>query len=103
MLHAHAQCILNREMGIIFRRQNSLLLPQPNSTQPRVGLALFSYAKTTTTTTTTNQTVSHFISAPTQPNSTKFSMQPYFNPTRIRQLFTLWAISTQFSGYIKLH
>ena len=38
-------------------------------------------------TTTTNhkpqtKTVSHFISAPTQPNSTKFSMQPYINPTR---------------------
>ena len=28
------------------------------------------------------QTVRHFYSAPTQPNSTKFSMQPYFNPTR---------------------
>ena len=28
------------------------------------------------------QTVSHFISAPTQPNSTKFSIQPYFNQTR---------------------
>ena len=50
------------------------LLPQPNSTQPRVGLALFSQ--------TTTKTVSHFISAPTKPNSTKFSMQPYFNPTR---------------------
>ena len=28
------------------------------------------------------QTVSNFFSAPTQPNSTKFSMQHYFNPTR---------------------
>ena len=31
---------------------------------------------------TTTQTVRHFLSAPTQPNSTKFSIQPYFNPTR---------------------
>ena len=31
---------------------------------------------------TTNQTVHHFFSAPTQPNSTKFSTQPYFNSTR---------------------
>ena len=29
-----------------------------------------------------NQTVRHFFSAPTQPNSTKFSMQPYYNQTR---------------------
>ena len=28
------------------------------------------------------QTVSYFFSAPTQPNSTKFSMQSYFKPTR---------------------
>ena len=29
-----------------------------------------------------NQTDTHFFSAPRQPNSTKFSMQPYFNPTK---------------------
>ena len=29
-----------------------------------------------------NRTVRHFFSAPRQPNSTKFSMLPYFNPTR---------------------
>ena len=49
---------------------------QLNSTQSRVSL-IFLWK-----TTNHNQTVSHFISAPTQPNSTKFSMQPYFNPTR---------------------
>ena len=49
---------------------------QLNSTQSWVILIFLCKNQTTT------KTVSHFISAPTQPNSTKFSMQPYFNPTR---------------------
>ena len=47
---------------------------QLNSTQSWVGLIFL--CRTTTT------TVRHFFSAPTQPNSTKFRMQPCFNPTR---------------------
>ena len=30
-----------------------------------------------------NQTDPHFFSASTQANSTKFSMQPYYNPTKL--------------------
>ena len=47
---------------------------QLNSTQSWVGLIFLRNHN--------HKTVSHFISAPTQSNSTKFSMQPYFNPTR---------------------
>ena len=54
-------------------------LPQPNSTQSWVALV---FLRNHTTTEPQNQTIHHFFSAPTQPNSTKFSMQPYFNPIR---------------------
>ena len=47
---------------------------QLNSTQSWVGL-IFLRNHTT-------KTDPHFFSAPTRPNSTKFSMQPYFNSTR---------------------
>ena len=49
---------------------------QLNSTQSWVGLIFLRNH------TTNRKTVRYFISAPTQPNPTKFSMQPYFNPTR---------------------
>ena len=45
---------------------------------PKLGRPYFPKINHKTKTTT----VRHFFSAPTQPNSTKFSMQPYFNPTR---------------------
>ena len=52
----------------------------PNSTQSWVGLIFL--CKPQNHKATPHQTVCHFFSAPTQPNSTKFSMQPYFNLTR---------------------
>ena len=55
---------------------------QLNSTQSWVGLIFLWEPQPQTTKPQNHKTVSHFISAPTQPNSTKFSMQPYFNPTR---------------------
>merc|ERR1712128_251772 len=72
-------------------------LPQHNSTRPRVGLALFSYGNHNHK--TTNQTVSHFFSAPTQPNSTKFSMQPYFNPTRRIMKKKKWKTTSKISKW----
>ena len=51
------------------------ILPQTKSTQPRVIFLCKTKPQL-------NRTVRHFFSAPTQLNSTKFSMQPYFNPTR---------------------
>ena len=60
---------------------SNIATTQLNSTQSWVSL-IFLWKPQTTNHKPQNQTVSHFISAPTQPNSTKFSMQPYFNPTR---------------------
>ena len=53
----------------------------PTQLDPKLGRPYFPKINHNQTK-TTNRTVRHFFSAPRQPNSTKFSMQPYFNPTR---------------------
>ena len=54
----------------------------PTQLNPKLGRPYFPKKTTNHKTTPQPQTVRPFFSAPTQPNSTKFSMQPYFNPTR---------------------
>ena len=46
-----------------------------------------------------HQTNPHFFSAPTQPNSTKFSMQPYFNPTRRFMPKKIWCDGLEVRQY----
>ena len=53
---------------------------KPTQLNPKLGRPYF--PKKTTNHKTTTETVRHCFSAPTQPNSTKFRMQPCFNPTR---------------------
>ena len=56
-----------------------LLLPHPTQLNTKLGRPYFPMQNQKPQNhKTTTKTVSHFISAPTQPNSTKFSIQPYY-------------------------
>ena len=70
-------------MDIDSNAQN-IATTQLNSTQSWVSLIFLCKPQTTNQ----NQTVSLFISAPTQPNSTKFSMQPYVSATQKGKIVT---------------
>ena len=57
-------------------------MPHPTQINSGLGKAYFPKKAQKHTTPQNHKTDPHFFSAPTQPNSTKFSMQHYFNPTR---------------------